>query len=138
MSPTKKDRKVQSAFGKNIPDPPDDCLNVRFAQVIADALHRDFGETHAAVKTVVGLTKANERAVKNWFMAKNGPTGRNLVDLIRISDEVLEVVLVMCGREELVVNNRLLCSRHILIKMLNLIGELQQVSAQPTLADAET
>ncbi len=56
-------------------------------------------------------------------MAKNGPTGRNLVDLIRISDEVLEAVLVMCGREELVVNNRLLCSRDILIKMLNLIGD---------------
>jgi len=70
-------------------------------------------------------------------MAKNGPTERNLVDLIRISDEVLEAVLVMCGREDLVVNNRLLCSRHILIQMLNLIGDLQQVSAQPTLADAD-
>jgi hypothetical protein len=71
--------------------------------------------------------------VKNWFMAKNGPTERNLVDLIRISDEVLEAVLVMCGREDLVVNNRLLCSRHILIQMLNLIGDLQQVSAQQRL-----
>jgi hypothetical protein len=72
-SPAKKDRKIQSAFGKDIPDLSDEVLNVRFAQVIADALHRDFGETHSAVKIVVGLTKANERAVKNWFTAKNGP-----------------------------------------------------------------
>jgi len=57
MSPTKRVRKNQSSLGKEIPDG-------RFAQVIADALHREFGETHAAVKTVVGLTKANERAVK--------------------------------------------------------------------------
>src|SRR5882757_9348165 len=54
MSPTKRVRKNQSSLGKEIPDG-------RFAQVIADALHREFGETHAAVKTVVGLTKANER-----------------------------------------------------------------------------
>src|SRR5712664_1863822 len=74
MSPAKKDRKIQSAFGKDIPH--DEVINARFAQAIADALHRDFGETHSAVKIVVKRTKANERAVKNWFMAKNGPTGR--------------------------------------------------------------
>lgn len=107
MSPTKKDRKIQSISGKAIPDLPDDIANGRFAQVIADALHRDFGETHAAVKTVVGLTKANERAVKNWFTAKNGPTGRHLVDLVRTSDEVLVAVLLMSGRQELVVAKKL-------------------------------
>lgn len=130
MSSTKMARKIQSFSGKNVRDPAagsDRC----FAQVIADALHRDFGETHAAVKIVAARTKANERAVKNWFMAKNGPTGQYLVELIRISDEVLEAVLLMCGRDELVINNKLLCSRSVLIRMLNLIGDLQQISAQP-------
>jgi hypothetical protein len=47
----------------------------RFPGAIAAALHREYGATHAAVKTVVGLTGANERAVKNWFKAKNGPSG---------------------------------------------------------------
>jgi hypothetical protein len=97
--------------------------------VIADALHRDFGETHSAVKIVVGLTKANERAVKNWFTAKNGPTGRHLVDLVRTSDEVLEAVLLMSGRQELVVAKKLADSKQILIKMLKLMGDLQ---GQPT------
>jgi hypothetical protein len=59
------------------------------------------------------------------------------VDLIRISDEVLEAVLVMCGREELVVNNKLLCSRRVLVRMLNLMGDLQQISAQPSIPDAD-
>jgi hypothetical protein len=116
---------IQSVSGKTIPDRCDDVLNGRFAQVIADALHRDFGETHAAVKIVVGLTKANERAVKNWFKAKNGPTGRHLVDLVRISDEVLEAVLLMSGRQELVVAKKLADSKQLLIKMFKLIGELQ-------------
>jgi hypothetical protein len=97
--------------------------------VIADALHREFDETHAAVKVVVGLTNANERAVKNWFMAKNGPTGKHLVDLIRISDEVLEAVLIMSGRHELVVAKKFADSKQALIKMLELLRELQ---GQPT------
>ncbi len=127
MSLTKKSRKVQSNSGNGFPI-KDGQLS--FAQAIADALQRDFG-AHAAVKTVAARTGSNERAVKNWFMAKNGPAGQNLVDLMRISDAVLEAVLVMSGREELVINNRLLCSRHILVHMLDLVGDLQRVSARP-------
>jgi hypothetical protein len=93
--------------------------------VIADALRRDFGETHAAVKIVVGQTNANERAVKNWFMAKNGPTGKNLVDLVRASDEVLKAVLIMSGRHELVAAKKLADSKRVLIEMLKLIYQLQ-------------
>ena len=40
-----------------------------FADAIAGALRREYGATHAAVKIVVDLTGANERAVKNWFDA---------------------------------------------------------------------
>ena len=52
------------------------------------------------MKTVVGLTSANERAVKNWFQAKNGPSGEFLIALCRHSDHALETVLLMSGREE--------------------------------------
>ena len=126
MSLPKKDRKFQSGPGKAFPD----TSNHGFAEVIANALHRDFGNTRGAVKIVAASTNSNQRAVKNWFLALNGPTGRHLVDLMRNSDQVLEAVLFMCGREELVINNRLLDARRILIKMLNLIGDLQQISAQ--------
>jgi hypothetical protein len=126
MSPTKKDRNIRSILGKVFPGQPGEPSG-RFAQVIADALHRDFGETHAAVKMVVGLTHANERAVKNWFLAKNGPTGQHLVDLARTSDEVLEAFLLMSGHHELVVAKKFEDSKQLLIKMVQLIGDLQRV-----------
>jgi hypothetical protein len=129
MSLSKKDRKIQPVSGKDFPNCPAGMANSSFAQVIADALRRDFGGTHAAVKSVVNLIGANERAVKNWFLAKNGPSGKHLVDLARTSDEVLEAVLIMSGRCELVVAKKLADSKQVLIEMLRLIGELQ---GQPT------
>ena len=125
MSLPKKDRKIQSVSGNSPPNGPTDLGSAEFAREIADALHKEFGDTHAAIKTVVALTQANERAVKNWFSAKNGPTGRHLVDLVRTSDEVLEAVLRMSGRSDLILAKKLGDSKQTLIKMLNLIGELQ-------------
>src|SRR3989442_12327507 len=102
MSLTKRNRKIQSTTGNGFPESPsDNVVNGRFAQGIADALRRDFGETHAAVKTVVDLTDANERSVKNWFMAKNGPTGQHLIDLVRTSDARLGAWLSMANRHKL-------------------------------------
>ena len=66
---TKKDRIIRSVSG--ITFPPGG-----FAGAIAAALRREYGATHASVKTVVSLTGANERAVKNWFDAKNAPERR--------------------------------------------------------------
>ena len=125
MSPPKKDRKIQAIPVNSYPIQVNDIGSAEFAQTIAEALHKEFGGTHAAVKTVVALTKANERAVKNWFSAKNGPTGRHLVDLVRTSDEVLEAVLRMSGRSDLIVAKKLEDSKRTLLKMLRLIGELQ-------------
>jgi hypothetical protein len=125
MSPPKKDRKIQPVLEHANSVESDSTRGAEFTRAIAEALHRDFGETHAAVKTVVALTKANERAVKNWFSAKNGPTGRHLVDLVRSSDEVLEAVLRMSGRSDLIVAKKLGDSKQTLVKMLKLIRELQ-------------
>lgn len=125
MSPPKKDRKIQAIPVNSYQIRGTDIGSADFARAIAEALRKEFGGTHAAVKTVVALTKANERAVKNWFSAKNGPTGRHLVDLVRTSDEVLEVVLRMSGRNDLIVAKKLSDSRQTLLRMLRLIAELQ-------------
>jgi hypothetical protein len=93
MSLTKKDRIIRSVSG--ITFPPGG-----FADAIAAALRREYGATHASVKTVVSLTGANERAVKNWFDAKNAPSAEFLVALARHSGEVFEMVLLMAGRVE--------------------------------------
>lgn len=125
MSPTQKDRKVRSESGRSllqrtVPEP-----EPSFAEAIADALRREFGGTPGAVKKVVRLTRANERAVRNWFEAKNAPSGENLVILIRHSDEVLEAVLRLADRQDLVAARKLSAAREKLQEMLALIDDIE-------------
>jgi hypothetical protein len=120
MSLTKKDRIDQSISGTSFP-------SGRFAAAIAHALHHEYGATHAAVKTVVGLTGANERAVKNWFEARNGPSGESLITLCRHSDEVLETFLLMAGRGEQVKAKKIVDATKGLRDLLRLLDELQSV-----------
>lgn len=95
MSFTKNDRKVQSKIGKAFPT---DYDGLRFPNAIAIALKEDFGATTSAVKRVARLAKANERAVRNWFEAKNGPSGENLICLMNHSDAILKAVLHLSNR----------------------------------------
>lgn len=70
-----------------------------FPKLIADALHHEWGSTLSSRKIVSRITNANERAVKNWFEARNGPSGENLVELMRHSDAVLDAMLSAAGRQ---------------------------------------
>jgi len=125
MSPTQKDRKVRSESGRSFLQRTIPELEPSFAEAIADALRREFGGTPGAVKKVVRLTRANERAVRNWFEAKNAPSGENLVILIRHSDEVLEAVLRLADRQDLVAARKLSAAREKLQEMLAMIDDIQ-------------
>jgi hypothetical protein len=96
-----------------------------FTQAIAQALRRQYGHSPAAVKTVVRLTRTNARSVRNWFAATNGPNGENLVELVRHSEEVLETVLHLAGRQDLVTARKLTGAREKLREMLEMIDDLQ-------------
>ena len=100
MSWSKNDRKVQSKSGKTFPKTTV-YAGAPFAAEIAEALRAEFGGSPSAVKTIGRLTARNERAVRNWFEGKNGPSAENLVTLIQHSDEVLNAVLRLAGRQEL-------------------------------------
>lgn len=100
MSFSEKDRKLQSKAGK--PFQLDGAAQP-FAREIAFALKAEFGGTPSALKTVAQLTSSNERAVRNWFEAKNAPSAENLVVLMRHSDLVLRTVLGLADRQDLVV-----------------------------------
>lgn len=89
---------------------------------------RERSTTHAAIKTVVALTGANERAVKNWFDAKNGPSGEFLIALCSHSDEVLETFLVMAGRTQHVQANKVVEATNKLREILVVLDTLQQHS----------
>jgi hypothetical protein len=72
-----------------------------FAELIAAAMESEWGTTPSARKEIGRVTGANERTVRNWFEGKNGPSGDNLILLIRHSDAVLKVVLELAGRDAL-------------------------------------
>ena len=96
MSRRKNDWKFQSESGKTFQD-----LDAEgFVRAIAFALKAEFGATPSALKTVAQLTHSNERAVRNWFEGKNGPSGANLVILMRHSDHVLRTVLELADRRD--------------------------------------
>src|SRR4051794_18471778 len=114
MSFAKNDRKNRSIHGKTL-------HAERFSDAIARALHREFDDTHGAIKAVVALTGANERAVRNWFDAKNGPNGEFLIALCRHSNQVLETFLLLAGRTEHLKARKLVDARQQLEKMLALI-----------------
>jgi hypothetical protein len=102
MSLANGDRKIQSISAKSFPCTAREHIGAaRFAEEVSTALRLDYGDTHAAVKTIVGLTGANARTAKNWLEARNGPNGESLVALCRHSDRVLATFLVLAGRERL-------------------------------------
>ncbi len=132
MSSLNKDRKIQANSGKVVPpDDPGRRLGASgFAAAVSEALHREFDGNGSAVKAIVGLTSANERAVKNWYQGKNGPSGEFLVLLCRHSDQVLETVLLLAGRQDLVTAKKLVDAKGKLHEMLSLIDEIENGPAR--------
>jgi hypothetical protein len=118
MSFAKDDRKNQPIHGKSL-------HSERFSEAIARALHSEFDHTHSAIKTVVALTGANERAVRNWFEAKNGPNGEFLIALCRHSDQVLETFLFLAGRKDHLKARKLVRAKDTLREILVLLSELE-------------
>ena len=128
MSFRKKGRNFRPVSGKTFPrssgrvGKSDGC---DFTTVISETLREAFGRSGRSIKTVMAYTGAGERAVKNWFEGKNGPNGENLVELVRHSDEVLESLLLMAGREDILTGKLLVDARDKLAEMLEIIDQLK-------------
>ena len=128
MSFRKKSRKVRPVSGKTFPRSSgtvERSDGYDFTAVIAETLRETYGRSGRSIKTVMAYTGAGERAVKNWFGGKNGPNGENLVKLVRHSDEVLEALLLMAGREDILAGKLLVDARDKLVEMLEIIDQLQ-------------
>ena len=128
MSFRKKGRKFRPVSGKTFPSSSGtvpESEGYDFKTVIAETLSEAFGKTGRSVKTVMGYNGAGERTVKNWFEGKNGPNGENLVELMRHSDEVLEAMLLMADREDILAGKLLVDVRDKLVEMLEIIDQLR-------------
>lgn len=83
-----------------------------YPKAIAYALKYELGSAHQAVKIIRRWTGAGERTVKNWMAGLSGPSGQHLVELIRHSDDVLAVLLILAGRQQVVTAQRLVDVRN--------------------------
>jgi hypothetical protein len=95
-----------------------------YPTAIAQALQNQLGTTHQAIKTIMRWTGAGERTAKNWLIGTSGPNGDHLVELIRHSDEVLEILLQLAGRKQISVATKVADVRNKLAEMLRQIDEL--------------
>jgi hypothetical protein len=99
-----------------------------FAIKIALALKSELKDRNSRAKLVAGWTGANERTVKNWISARYAPSGRHLVVLAQHSDQVLNAVLSMAGRTDLLLAREV---EGLRLKVL----ELAAVVADPPAGD---
>jgi hypothetical protein len=102
-----------------------------YSQAIAYALKCELGTTHQAVKAVMNWTGAGERTVKNWLAGKSGPSGDHLVRLISQSETVLQVLLILGGRQRVAAAERLTGLRDKLAETLQQVDVLIAEDCNP-------
>lgn len=109
------------SFGKRGRDDPEmgsEFPKREYAHAIATALRKNLGGTRRAIKTIVAWTGASERTAKSWLSGTAGPNGENLIVLMKQSDEVLETVLRLSGKEAILDAANVLQARDRLIEAL--------------------
>ena len=94
-----------------------------FAMKIASALKSELKDRNSRAKLVAGWTGANERTVKNWILGRYAPCGRHLVVLAQHSDQVLNAILSMAGRQDFVLVGKVEDLRRKVFELAALIGE---------------
>jgi hypothetical protein len=98
--------------------------NEGYTAAIAEALRRELGETHQAIKTIARWTGAHERTVKNWLSGVRGPSGEHVVELLRRSDAVLGVILQLSGRTDVAIAFEMVHARDRLAAITRLMDQL--------------
>lgn len=71
-----------------------------YAERIAQALRRKWGDSRSSAKTIAKLIGAGVGTVRKWLAGENGPSGEHLLKLAAECDEVWTVVLELTGRPE--------------------------------------
>ncbi|WP_156121808.1 hypothetical protein [Halocynthiibacter namhaensis] len=70
-----------------------------YRTAISTALAQDLGGAGSAAKVAIRWTGASERTAKNWMSGTYGPRAEHLIELMRHSDRILSVVLILAGRD---------------------------------------
>lgn len=104
-----------------------------YAAALSDALHRELGQSHRAIKTLRQWTDADERTVKHWLAGTHGPSGAHLITLVQHSDTVLETILHLAQRRSTRAMMSLPVLRERLVETLELLDAclLDELAAAP-------
>ena len=94
-----------------------------FASRIASALKSELKDRNSRAKLIAGWTGANERTVKNWILGRYAPCGRHLVALARHSDQVLNAILSMADRQDLLFARKMGDVRRKVLELAAIIGD---------------
>jgi hypothetical protein len=94
-----------------------------FAMKIALALKSELKDRNSRAKLIAGWTGANERTVKNWILGRYAPCGRHLVALAQHSDQVLNAILTMADRQDLLLDRKVQDLRQRVLELAALLGE---------------
>jgi hypothetical protein len=94
-----------------------------FAIKIALALKSELKDRNSRAKLVAGWTGASERTVKNWISGRYAPCGRHLVVLAQHSDQVLNAILSMADRQDLLIARKAGDLRRKVLELAAIIGE---------------
>jgi hypothetical protein len=120
MSFPKKGKSFPKRGGSN--GSSSDLDDHAFAMKIATALQSELKDQNSRAKLVAGWTGANERTVKNWILGRYAPCGRHLVALAQHSDQVLNAILSMAGRQDLLLARKVEGLRQRVLELAALMG----------------
>src|ERR1700733_7849261 len=117
--------KTGKSFQKRGGDGSSDCSldDHAFAMKIASALTSELKDRNSRAKLVAGWTGANERTVKNWILGRFAPCGRHLVVLAQHSDHVLNAILSMADRQDLLLARTVGDLRRKVLELAALMGQ---------------
>lgn len=73
-------------------------LDLGFRPALAKVLKEELGSTNQAAKSIMKWANVSERTAKNWIGGTNSPSGEHLIELMRHSDAVLNIVLCLANR----------------------------------------
>ena len=94
-----------------------------FAVKIASALTSELKDRNSRAKLVAGWTGASERTAKNWISGRCAPCGRHLVVLVQHSDQVLNAILSMADRQDLLLARKVEDLRRKVFELAAIVGE---------------
>ncbi len=89
--------------GSKVPKMGEHLSEAELGRRLGEALREELGSSARATKTIMRWTGACDRSARKWMHGESAPSGAHLIDLARGSDRVMELLLEMTGRSELLV-----------------------------------